>query len=250
MLNTIQKNTLLMLVTAVAIVTMCFIAPIAQNPNYHCFADARKYCNIPNFFNVLSNIPFLMFGLVGLCYLQKHKPNILWLNYVTFFVGVFLTGLGSIYYHVNPNNQTLVWDRIPMTISFMAFFSVILSKFVCEKTGKQILFPFVLLGIISVLYWSVTEKKGYGDLRFYILIQFLPIILTIIILTIYNNKQITKKYFWLILAVYALAKVFETFDVTIYKFGYALSGHSIKHLFAALGTFIFLLTLTPPIKNN
>jgi hypothetical protein len=243
MLNPSHKNTLLMLVTAVTIITMCFIKPIAQNNNYHCFADARTLFNISNFLNVISNIPFLIIGFVGLMLTSALKKEVLRLHYFLFFIGVFLTGIGSAYYHLKPNNNTLVWDRIPMTISFMAFFSVVLSKFVHQKIGKQVLIPFILLGIISVLYWSVSENKGHGDLRFYILIQFLPILLSCISLCLYKKEPSYKKYIWLMIGLYLVAKLFETFDVSVYTNTHVISGHSIKHVFAALGTLVFLVLI-------
>ena len=39
---------------------------------------------------------------------------------VVLFLGFFLTGIGSSYYHWDPNDGTLFWDRLPMTLSFAA----------------------------------------------------------------------------------------------------------------------------------
>lgn len=106
-----------------------------------------------------------------------------------FFVGIFLTGIGSTYYHLNPSNETLFWDRLPMTISFMAFFTIVISEFISKKLGTNLFIPLLTSGIFSLLYWQITESKGVGDLRFYVLVQFLPIILISAILIIYKNSN-------------------------------------------------------------
>src|ERR1700761_2616990 len=102
------------LVTLLA--TFC-LKPIAQNASYHAFADTRRLLTIPNCLNVVSNVFFLFVGVWGWRELKKRK----WWNssafiYLVMFLGIFLTGLGSAYYHLSPNNDRLIWDRIPMTI--------------------------------------------------------------------------------------------------------------------------------------
>ena len=42
------------------IVLFTHVDPITQYPSYHNFADTRTFFGIPNFFDVISNIPFFM----------------------------------------------------------------------------------------------------------------------------------------------------------------------------------------------
>ena len=111
--------------------------------------------------------------------LGKQPLNILSNNkhsYLFLFLGSILVGLGSGYYHISPNNETLVWDRIPMTVAFMALYSIIISEFVSVKAGRLLLFPLIIIGVCSVIYWQFTEVSGAGDLRFYAVVQFFPIL--------------------------------------------------------------------------
>jgi len=142
------------------------------------------------------------------------------------------------YYHLNPNNHTLVWDRLPMTIAFMSLFSIIISEFIDQRKGKLLLYPFLVIGIGSVLFWQWSD-----DLRFYALVQFLPIILMPLIIFNYSSKFTkTSGYWWLLLA-YVLAKFFEFYDSQVFNlFAGVISGHSIKHIVAALGMYILLST--------
>lgn len=162
-------------------------------------------------------------------------------NKFIFFLGIFLTGIGSAYYHLNPTNNTLLWDRLPMTIAFMSFFSIIIGEFVCKNSGRNFLLPFLTLGCLSLIYWQMTASRGCADLRFYVLIQFLPMILIPIILITYKVKEDNSKLYWHILFMYVFAKMFEATDHTIYNSGFLVSGHSIKHFAAAVAPLLLLI---------
>ncbi len=226
----------------VAFTALFFVEPMAQDLAYHKFADSKEFFGVANFWNVISNLPFLIVGLMGLVQL-KHLNIIpeMGVAYWLLFFAVALVAFGSGYYHLNPNNHTLVWDRLPMTIAFMSLFAVIISEFVNQQRGSLLLFPLLLVGVLSVLYWLLTESQGVGDLRFYALVQFLPIILIPLILLTYRS-QFTKvsAYWWLLLA-YVVAKLLEHFDEPIYQlFNQQMSGHAIKHVAAALGMYVLL----------
>ena len=163
--------------------------------------------------------------------------------YRGFFIGVLLTGIGSGYYHWNPSNETLVWDRLPMTIAFTAFFCTIIGENIHAKTGELLFWPFVLLGLLSVVYWHVTESTGHGDLRPYGLVQFLPIAMVPLILWWYPSPISGNLYFWLVVGNFCVAKAAEYFDQTIFDATGLISGHSIKHIAAAAGTYCFYVAL-------
>ncbi len=218
--------------------------PISQDLTYHAFADRRKIAAMPNFWNVISNIPFIIAGFIGV---YKLKPP-LKLNvinkishaYLLLFAGTFFVGFGSGYYHLAPDNLTLVWDRLPMTIAFMALFSIIISEFISLRTGIALLLPLIISGVISVIYWHIGEMNHQGDLRFYALVQFYPILAIPIILLCYHSSCTHVQAYWWMLLTYIIAKACEYFDTEIYTILGFISGHSLKHIFAALGIFVLL----------
>ncbi|MES2574587.1 MAG: ceramidase domain-containing protein [Bacteroidota bacterium] len=222
--------------STIAIIAVFFIDPILQNQEYHKFADQVSFFSIPNFWNVISNFPFVLIGFAGLWKsLINSKNHPLERNFSFFFFGVLCTGFGSAYYHYNPNDTSLIWDRLPMTISFMSFLSIILSEFIALHIGKKMLYPFLLTGCLSVIYWAI-----FKDLRFYLLVQFLPILLMIFILLLTKMNTNLKKYFWLILFAYIVAKFLESYDLQIYNLSNrGISGHSLKHFAAAIASLIF-----------
>lgn len=238
---------IMLAIIAAAIIAIFNIDPIAQDPAYHNFADQRRIFGIANFFNVLSNLPLIIIGAMGIRLIALHKATgglaKLQAMYLAFFVGVFLTGFGSAYYHYQPGNQTLLWDRLPMTIVFMALFSAIIGEYISTQLAWKFFIPLLILGIASVIYWYVTELNGHGDLRAYALVQFLPVLLIPLILWLFDSKLDNDKYIWGIIGVYMASKLMELFDVELYSIVDLLSGHSLKHLVTAFGTLIFYWSL-------
>ena len=246
--NLESKRKMLLISIALSLFVAVFLMdPIAQDQNYHQFADKDTLLLIPNFWNVISNLPFLVIGLIGLIAIKKRcipgsLPE-LRIMYAVFFVGLIFTALGSSYYHWDPNNASLVWDRLPMTISFMAFFTIVLGENISLILAKRAFYPLLIIGFLSVIYWVLTESRGAGDLRPYVLVQFLPVIIIPLILWLYESPFTGQRYIMAVLLAYALAKVLEHFDHEIFEILGVMGGHPIKHVAAALGTYFFYLAL-------
>lgn len=225
-----------------AIVAALFAPPIAQDLNYHLFSDTHTYFGIPHFWNTVSNAPFLLVGAYGLYKLTHNKLNVaveLRAALYIFYTGVFFVGLGSGYYHLNPNNVTLVWDRLPMTIGFMALFCLVIAEYIAVKPAKALLAPLILGGIASVAYWYITETHQQGDLRPYALVQFLPMLVIPLILLTYKHPFNHAKGYWWLITCYGAAKLLEHFDPQIHGLLGFMSGHALKHAIAALGIGLF-----------
>ena len=239
-----MKHSALFLVAAVLITGAFLLDPIAQDPAYHLFADTRQFLGIANFWNVASNILFLYAGIRGLQYLAAGDNSgilhALIPAYRVFFTGVLLTAFGSAWYHSGPGHDSMVWDRLPMTLVFMSLFSIVIGEHISESFGRQMLLPLLMAGVGSVVYWSITEGQGAGDLRPYVLVQFLPMVLIPLILLLYASCFDRTGFFWGVIGIYTAAKLFELLDSEIYLAGELISGHSIKHLVAALGPLLFL----------
>ena len=219
-----------------------FVAPIPQPLAYHAFSDPRGWLGIPNFGDVMSNAPFVVVGLYGLWVLIKHPSPGAWsadarMALAVFFIGVVLVGPGSAYYHWAPDNATLFWDRLPMTVGFMG----LLSAVIWDRLGVRWALPVLIaVGAFSAIYWRISD-----DLRAYILVQFLPVLLIPLIMALWpHGKWITWRAIVGAFVFYALAKLTEHFDAEVLALlGESISGHTIKHLFAALGPLAVALTL-------
>lgn len=257
-LVTKRKSILIFCVALVSILAMFFVPAIQQDPAYHLFVDHRHFWGIDNFWNVASNLPFVTLGICGLAltnFVSRGQVGLVASSgavslFYVFFAGILLTGLGSGYYHHNPSNLTLVWDRLPMTISFMAFFCMVIGYHASMTLARSLLPILLILGLSSVLYWHYTETLGQGDLRFYVLVQFLPLILVPILISNSAAEFLRSKTIWLVIIYYALAKLCEHWDVEIYEQFLCLSGHSIKHLVAALGAYVVYVHLKRDYRSS
>jgi len=254
--GTASKLALLLGITMLAVIGMFLVPAIPQDPAYHEFADRNRWFGVPNFWNVATNIPFLLIGLAALRELGRGTPNRmlpeLRASYLAFFIGIALIAPGSAYYHLDPNNTTLLWDRLPMTIAFMAFVSIIVGEYISRQAGQNLLWPLILLGIASIVYWHLTEQSGHGDLRPYALVQFLPMLLIPLILLLFSPSFTGTGYIWALLGFYAVAKLAELLDETIFQVMCPISGHALKHVLAAIGAYCFLLGLRKrkPIRRE
>jgi len=242
-MSSINKLRLLAILTVTVVVATFLFPSVAQSLSFHRFADTRPLLGIPNFGNVASNLPFLLVGLGGLALVWTVPvgPAIRTI-YAILFAGVVCTGLGSAWYHLNPNNDTLVWDRVPMTIVFMSLLSATIAELVSRRLGIWLLLPLVFTGIASVLWWHYTELLGKGDLRLYMLIQFYPMLLIPLLLWLYYTpsvKPTLRALVWVVVW-YMVAKLFEQLDQPVYRLT-GISGHTLKHLAAAMSTWYFLV---------
>ncbi|MGO9257302.1 MAG: hypothetical protein ACLQU1_13495 [Bryobacteraceae bacterium] len=107
------------------------VPPVPQDESYHQFADRRTIWGIPNFWNVISNLAFVAAGLWGIGALRRREVFACpWERaaYAVFLAGVLLTAFGSAYYHLRPDSNRLVWDRLPMTLAFLSLFSTTIGS--------------------------------------------------------------------------------------------------------------------------
>lgn len=217
---------------------LLFRGRIPQDPAYHLFADTRPLAGIANFGDVLSNLPFLLVGLYGMSRRRRLAQPECLSAYTALCLGVLLVSAGSAYYHLDPTTATLLWDRLPMTVAFMALFSMLLEERVVK--GARTLWPLLAAGIGSAVYWYWTETRGAGDLRPYALVQFLPIVLIPVILALYPRRYLRGSWLTGALLFYLGAKLCESGDRQIFAALGALSGHTIKHLLAGAATFCII----------
>ena len=221
-------------VLSVLLAGLFAIDPIPQSPAYHALADSRSWYGVPNVLNVVSNAAFLYVGVVGLrlCFEPEGPP--LRLVWSIFFLGVALVCAGSAYYHWRPDNARLVWDRLPMTVAFMALFAAVIAEHIGESLDRYLLAPAVVVGIASVQWWQYTD-----DLRPYLWVQAAPLVAVPLLFAFYPSRYGYRRYLLYALGVYLLAKALELYDHEVYRLTWRIvSGHTLKHLVAALSTYL------------
>jgi hypothetical protein len=220
------------LVAAIALAFVLYPAGYPQDIRYHRFADTRAWLGIPNTLNVVSNVGFLVVFVAWLFASGAPHPAFGHplpargergkVSEITFFLGIFLTSIGSSYYHLAPDNARLPWDRLGMAVAFMALLAILVEQRITPRAPLLWLFALEAFGVASVIVSGVRD-----DLRLYGVAQFFPIAVLLFVI---------EGWLWAAAVAYAIAKVCEGADRPIYHALHeTVSGHTLKHLFAALG---------------
>jgi hypothetical protein len=241
----------LVVITAVLVVVVLLLPRIPLPQWYHAFADQRGCLGIPNFGNVVSNLPYAIVGVWGLVFLLQLDSGELsrhfesrkerW-PYLVLFAGLVLVAFGSSYYHLHPDNPRLVWDRLPMTIVFMSLVSALIMERISLRAGFWLLPVLLLVGVGSVLQWYWSEVHGVGDMRFYATVQAYSVLFLLLALLL-PPRYTRGQDLIAIAGLYGLAKLLEALDRMIFRWGGVVSGHTLKHLVSAIAGYWILQML-------
>jgi hypothetical protein len=224
------------LAVGIVAAVFAFVPPIAQPQWYHDFADRRSWLGVPNFLDVTSNALFLVIGAVGLARLSDGVfavPRERW-PYAVFFAGLILTGIASGWYHLEPSDARLAGDRLAMSVIFAGFAAAVLTERLGLRLGLAALPALLVAGPATVFYWAATEAAGAGDLRAWGLVQFTPMLLIPLLLALSPPRYTRSRDLLAVLGLYALALALEWLDRPIFELTGSVSGHTLKHLVAAL----------------
>lgn len=213
------------------------------------FADNRTWHGLPNAMDVMSNLPFLLIGCWGLYRLNRidraHQQALAqfplappasdppdntldcaWL----FFAGLIATAAGSAFYHLLPDAPRLAADRAGMAVAFAGLIGVAVCERVSQRAGWPAAWFVLTAGLLAA---EVVQETG--NVLPWALVQFggMALVLTLALATPMRGA-VGLKLGWVIF-FYAVAKAFELADHQVYEAsGQLISGHSLKHLVAAL----------------
>lgn len=238
--------------TALSVVAALLLPAVPQPVEYHDFADHRTLLGVANFLDVASNLGFLLAGIAGIAVTFRSRTGFeadseRW-PYAVFFAGMLLTAAGSAYYHLVPGNERLFWDRLPMTVAFMSLLAAQVVDRFSVRAGLALLLPLLVVGAASVLYWRATERAGAGNLVPYAMLQAYAVVVLLLIARQPSRYTRGNDLYW-VFAGYVIAKVFETLDREFLAAGNLVSGHTLKHLAAAVAGWVVcrMLVLRRPI---
>ena len=217
-------------------VAMLVHGPIAQLAHYHEFADTRTLLGIPHALDVLSNAGFVAVGLWGLAapWSARRDPAFApsWPGYLVFGLALVATAFGSGWYHLAPDDARLVWDRLPIALACAGLLAAVHGDTHGDRHPWTIVTVLVALACASVWWWSFTGRHGTGDLRPYLYLQAIPLLLIPGWQAVHGAPRSRRLAFGAAILLYAAAKVFELADHAVFDATGWVSGHTIKHLLA------------------
>lgn len=222
-----------LLVAAAAAVALAWHGPIAQDPAYHAFADQRPWLGIANAADVLSNLAFAAAALAAIPVLRRARwadPADRWPWYA-YAATLLLTAIGSAYYHLAPTDERLFWDRLPLALTLAALAAAMLGERLPPARGRWLLAGLLPAAALATAWW-----RWSGDLRPYAFAQFLPLVLVGWLALATPSRYGRARDPLVAAGFYVVAKLGEHLDAQILAaMGGVISGHTLKHLAAAVG---------------
>jgi hypothetical protein len=228
------------IITVGMIVILALHGRIAQPAHYHEFADQSAAFGVPHAADVFSNAGFALVAIWGWLTLRPRRASdhlrAGWPGYKLFLIGLFLTAFGSAFYHLAPDNARLIWDMLAIALVCAGLLAGVRGDIQGgSKSGIDVI-VLALYAVASVAWWTMSDRNGAGDLRPYLLLQGLALILIPLWQAIYRCPHTDRIAFATAMALYILAKVAEVLDHEIATaFGF-VTGHTLKHLIATAAT--------------
>lgn len=233
-------NRLPPLIVAALVIAGLIHGPIAQLANYHAFADRSIVLGVPHAGDVVSNLGFAVVAVWGLLRLPATGHG--GAGYRLFLVSLLLTAFGSAVYHLAPDDARLVWDRLPIATACAGLLAGVRGE-ALRRDSRSAAAWLSLFAVFSVAWWYGSELEGNGDLRPYLLLQILPLLLIPLWQAIGDTPWRERRAFAAALVLYALAKWAEINDHEIAAVTAPLTGHTLKHLLATVAAGVIVATL-------
>ena len=213
----------------------CLGPVLHASPHQHDFADGRTLWGVPCALDVLSNLPFALAGIVGLWALRRAPQGAL--DAVShacarlFFGGMIATAAGSMLYHWAPGDAGLAWDRLGMVLPFAGLLGLAAAGRVSARAGALAAAAVLLAGPLAVAWWAHT-----GNLLPWAVVQIggmLVVALLAVPALFPPRPRGLAVHLGAVIGLYALAKLFEAADHSVFHATGWISGHTLKHLAAA-----------------
>lgn len=201
---------------------------------YHDFADHSVVGGLHRFGDVASNLAFLAAGLFVL--VRARSGAEYWLA-----AALCLACAGSWYYHVAPDDLRLLADRLPIAMACAAMAAIVLFD---REPGRGLAHA----ALLSLVFMAAAVSAFFtGNQAIWVAAQlYVLVLLAVAAVTRPEMRAAAIAAF----ALYVGAKVFEGLDHEIQHLTGFVSGHTIKHLLAALAPVAWYLLWRRPAREN
>ena len=215
--------------------TACLVLSLDLDPDPYTFACDGDLLGIPHFWNVVTNLPYLVIGLWGLHLLARHRllgaPA--FRNWTGIWISTALVCVGSGLYHWFLTPWALGLDRIAIcgVIAFLAAHVLHVVLRIGPSLGLS-------LGLLAACEATVIAWYLGASPWWYGALQAIAGLGTLAIVLVWHRRgrhTFSPKPLYLFCGYYALAKLLELLDQPICDLTGVLGGHPLKHLASAIG---------------
>lgn len=254
----LSRLEIMLLIVLVVLLGLAFWGPaVAQPANHHDFADQRLLWGIPFARDVLGNLSFALWGLLGIGCLGRQwrtarrsgpqGPALSASQYrmaALFFTGLLLTAAGSGYYHWQPDDAALVPDRLGMVVAYAGLLGLAAGGRISARAGVALALAVLAFGPASVGVWAVT-----GNVTPWLVLQFGGLALVLWLVCLQALPGALAVRWGIVILIYILAKLLELGDHWVYELtGHVVSGHSLKHLVASCAAWPVIVAIARVTK--
>lgn len=249
-----EKYELALLGAVLALLAVAIAAPaVAQSAHHHHFADQRAWGWVPFAADVLSNLPFLLWGVLGLGLLARQPRSVACVAdaasrglMTLFFAGLVVTACLSACYHWQPDNAGLALDRLGMVVAFAGLMGLAAAGRISARAGALLALAVLLLGPMSIWVWSAS-----GNVLPWAVLQFGGMLLVLCLALLKPQPGAPAIRWGWVIVIYAIAKGFEMADEAVYAAtSQLLSGHSLKHVVASFAAWPVVFALMSHRKSR
>ena len=249
-----EKYELALAGAVLALLAVAIVAPaVAQSAQHHHFADTRAWAWLPFASDVLSNLPFLLWGVLGLGMLARQRHGAVRRVDAAshalmglFFAGLVVTAFISAFYHWQPDDAGLVFDRLGMVVAFAGLMGLAAAGRVSARAGGLLALAGLLLGPVSIRVWATS-----GNVLPWAVLQFGGMLLVLCLAWLQPLPGAPAIRWGWVIVIYALAKGFEMADEAVFAATAQLvSGHSLKHVVASFAAWPVVFALMAHHKSR
>jgi hypothetical protein len=230
-------------ILAVGLAALLAVGRLRQPPEYHDFADRRPWLGIPNAADVLSNVPLFAVAVAAAIALRRASPSgASRPGFLAFAIGLALTSVGSVVYHLDPRDSTLVWDRLPLAPTMAAVAGLLIVERLAPRRPTTLILGLIVANVAAVLLWAWTLRSGDGgDVRAYHFARTGPVLCAVVATFAFPEPRASRPAVFATFLGFAIASAFEVADRVVFDAAGGLAGgHTLKHLFAAVASACFV----------
>lgn len=230
--DVLLRHFILLMLAILALATVLLSAfPIAQAPGYHDFADVSHWHGFTGMGDILSNFPYALVSALPILQILRGPVQARELYYLAFFLATGTVAITSTAYHLDPQNFTVLPDRIIIIMSGIFLMGIAITPLLSHRQALSAMYIGALYGVLGLMWWYYTAEHGVESFGPYAFCQVFILLSVLLFAVIRVRRGLPAKYLFAAVGFYVLSKPLEAMDVQLYEaLHHTLSGHTLKHL--------------------